>query len=194
MMDFRKPDTDWKNNAGSECPAFGVFAVTSNTVTGGKNILQGSQPSTTFSRSYAVNGEFPIAANGYGGAYTHGLVLVKYDTGTPAVGETWGPAPSQWTVKKGYPGFICMGIVSSTDKIMLARYDEPGIYLVKADADISKGSTGTCSLYYDNAGTETDTTINIADCKALGAAITSGKWATVQYINGVAFVGPWECS
>jgi hypothetical protein len=193
---FTSPFDDIRiyNDTNEELPQYGVARVTGINTVNDQKVVTVEKPSTTFGRLYLVNSGDDLAYQRVGVSKNRPVVKVLYDTGTPAIGETWGPAPSQWTLKKGYPGFLCLGIVDATSKIMLARYDEPGIYLVKADADISKGSTGTASLYYDDAGTETDTTINIADCKALGAAITGGKWALVQYINGVPIIGPFECS
>lgn len=63
--------------------------------------------------------------------------------------------------------------------------------IVKADAAIAKGASGTCSIYNN----EVDTTDNIT-ANALGAAISSGKWATAwqEEKSGEWFVAPWECS
>jgi type II secretory pathway component PulJ len=63
-----------------------------------------------------------------------------------------------------------------------------GAWVVKPDADIAKGSSGTCSVY---AG-EVDTTINVT-AKALGAAVKSGKWCTAWVDPaGHWYVGCWE--
>lgn len=193
---FSGPFDDLKiyNGTNEELPQYGVGKVTSLTTVNGEKVATVEKPDTTFSRLYLVNSGGDVAYQKTGISKNRPIVKVLYDSGTPVVGETWGPKPSQWTLSKGYPGFTILGIVDSTNKIALARYDEPGFYLVKADSTIAKGSSGTCSLYYDNAGTETDTTINISSCKALGAEVTSGKWAIVQYMNGVPYVGPWECA
>lgn len=63
-------------------------------------------------------------------------------------------------------------------------------FLCKADSSISKGSSGTVSLYHSHD--ETDSGIN-RTAKALGAAITSGKWAIYSRVAGVWYVSPWEC-
>jgi hypothetical protein len=193
---FSGPFDDIKiyNAENDEIPQYGIGRVTAISEVAGEKVVNLEKPSTTFSRLYLVNSGGDVAYQKTGISKNRPVVKVLYDSGTPAVGDTYGPKPSQWTVSKGYPGFVCLGIVDATSRIMLARYDEPGFYLVKADADIAKGSTGTASLYYDNAGTETDTTINISSCKALGAAVTSGKWCIVQYMNGVPYIGPWECA
>jgi flagellin-like hook-associated protein FlgL len=191
MTDFRQPDADWKNN-GSECPAFGVFAVTSNAVVGGKNILQGSQPSTTFTRNYAVNDEFVISANGYGGAFTHGLVRVLYDTGTPAVGETYGAKNGQFTVSKGYPGFTILGIVDSTNRIALARQESIDHLIAKPGSTVTKGSSGSFTVWLKSSGSWAASSYSIT-AEALGAECTSGKYAKLEFIAGYWIAGPLEC-
>lgn len=64
-------------------------------------------------------------------------------------------------------------------------------FICKPDSSISKGSSGTVSLYHRSS--ETDSTINLT-AKALGAAVTSGKWCTVTRVRGgQTYVLPWEC-
>lgn len=59
----------------------------------------------------------------------------------------------------------------------------------KADSTITKGSTGTFSIYNN----ETDTTDNIT-AKALGAQVTGAKWATAwqEEKSGTWYCGCWE--
>ncbi len=192
---FSGPFDDIKiyNNENSEMPQYGIGRVTAISEVGGEKVVNLEKPSSTFSRNYLVNSGGDVAYQKTGIAKNRPVVKVLYDTGTPAIGETWGPKSGQWTLSRNYPGFVCLGIVDADEKIMLARYDEPGIYLGKADSNISKGSTGTVSLWVGASGSETDSTINITGCSALGAAITSGKWVTVQYVNGVPYVGQFEC-
>jgi hypothetical protein len=61
--------------------------------------------------------------------------------------------------------------------------------IVQADASIAKGATGTCSVYV----AEVDSGMNIT-AKALGAAVTAGKWCTASNDpSGTWYVFPWEC-
>lgn len=63
----------------------------------------------------------------------------------------------------------------------------------KADSAISKGSTGTVSLWTHNGSSMVDTNQNVT-AMAWGAAITSGKIVAVHPgPNDMWFVGPWEC-
>jgi hypothetical protein len=63
-------------------------------------------------------------------------------------------------------------------------------FIGKPDADIAKGASGTISLWHRS--TEADSTIN-KTAKALGAALTSAKWVTVERISGQWYAGLWEC-
>jgi hypothetical protein len=63
-------------------------------------------------------------------------------------------------------------------------------FLCKADSSISKGGSGTVSLYHSHD--ETDSGIN-RTAKALGAEITADKWAIYSRVAGVWYVSPWEC-
>jgi len=193
---FSGPFDDIKiyNAENEELPQYGVGRVTAISEVAGEKVVNLEKPSSTFSRNYLVNAGGDVAYQKTGISKNRPVVKVLYDTGTPAIGETYGPKSGQWTLSAGYPGFVCLGVVDSSAKIMLARFDEPGFYLVKADSTIAKGSTGTASLYIGASGAETDSTINITNCRALGAEVTSGKWAIVQYMNGVPYIGPWECT
>lgn len=63
-------------------------------------------------------------------------------------------------------------------------------FLCKADSSITKGSSGTISLY--NSHNKADSGIN-RTAEALGAAITSAKWSIYSRVAGVWYVSPWEC-
>jgi hypothetical protein len=113
----------WRNDGGYDIGPFEVFAITDSVVVDGQAILVGEQPSSTFHVNYGVNGAHTVTANGGYGTYQPGPeVRIVYDTGTPAVGEEYGPKAGQGTLVKGYPS-ICtvLGIVDSENKIALVR-------------------------------------------------------------------------
>lgn len=68
--------------------------------------------------------------------------------------------------------------------------DDHKTVIGKADSNISKGSTGTFSVY--NNGSDTTDNLTVS---ALGAALTSAKWATAWYEekSGTWYGAPWEC-
>ncbi len=181
-----------KNNAAETIPAWSCAAIGTGSTIDGVYHPHASKPSTTFTRSYALTGgRDATTVDKVGVTFEAGLC--KYDTGTPAVGETWGPKPGQWTLSRYYSGFRCVGILDSTNKIALWEREEPPFYLCKADSSISKGSTGTASLYVGDSGSETDSTVNITSCKALWGAIATSKWCGVSFVNGVPYITQLEC-
>lgn len=77
---------------------------------------------------------------------------------------------------------------ADTRPLYIARVGDQ-TFIGKPDANIAKAASGTVSLWH--RGTEADSTIN-KTAEALGAAVTSGKWVTVQRIAGQWYVGCWE--
>ena len=61
-------------------------------------------------------------------------------------------------------------------------------YLGKPVNNIAKGVSGDVDIYAANEST----VLSTKSCKALGAAVTAGKWVIVSKIRGKFYVGPWE--
>lgn len=185
----------FENNTGSTVPGNSLLRVTGLTLSEGVPILAIAKASTTFGREWAVTANRDVPSGEFGVATLANLpVRLAYDsTQSPAAGETYGPKPDSFVSWENYPGFICLGIVDSTNHIMLATREEPPFYLCKADSSISKGSTGTASLYVGASGSETDSTVNITSCRALWGAIATSKWCGVSFVNGVPYITQLEC-
>lgn len=179
-------------------PSYGCFVADSVTCGNGFEVITAKRPSTSnlyTGKPFYLNGLIPRAYNEGGELQrprSSRIFKAAYDTGTPAIGEVWGPKPSQWTLSKNYPGFRIVGIDNASAKIALVE-PEPILTLHgKADSAISKGSSGTVSIWVGAGGSEVDSTINVT-AYARGAAISSGKIVGIHFINGVAYVFPWEC-
>lgn len=184
--------TKWSQYTCTEAPpAFSCVAITSLAVTNGEIVRTVAKPSTTFYRSYGVTSPFDVTLNGSmarGIVMTAGEMCVAYDSGTPAVDEIWGMKPGQWTVSKNYPGFRCLGIVDSTNKIMLA-VPEPILTLrAKADAAINANSSGTCSVYIGAAGSETDSTVNVTAYTKELPQLSTDELIEIRFVNGQAYI------
>ena len=67
--------------------------------------------------------------------------------------------------------------------------DEFYLRIGKPDANIAKGASGTVSLW--GGSPLADTGDNVT-AKALGAAVTSAKYVTLFYVEGVLYCGCWE--
>lgn len=180
------------NGTNNEMPQYGVGKVTSITTVGGEKVVTVEKPDTTFSRLYLVNSGDDLAYQAVGVSKNRPVVKVLYDTGTPAVGETYGPKPSQWTVSKGYPGFTILGIVDSTNRIALARYEPIDHLVSKPGSTVSKGSSGSFTVWLYLSGSWSASSLSIT-ATALGADCTSGKYAKLEWISGQWISGPLEC-
>jgi len=184
----------FKNVASETMPAYSVFWSDDSEDLGEKRCVNANKPTAdTFSRNLFISGGDEVKQDQWG-ALQHGpLYLLSYDTGTPESGETWGPKPDQWTASKNYPGFRCLGIYDGERKLMLATLEFQPFYLCKADSAISKGSTGTASLYVGASGSESDSTVNVESCRAKWGAIATSKWCGVSFVNGVPYITQLEC-
>lgn len=179
------------NSSGSTIPAYSVVLIGSSSAINGVEHSNLTQQSTTFSRNLGITVGLDIAASSQCG-YVVEAGFVKYGDSSVSPGDVIGPKPSSWVGWKNYPGFRVVQVIDSTNKIALVE-PEPILTLHgKADSAISKGSSGTVSIWVGAGGSEMDSTINVT-AYARGAAISSGKIVGVHFINGVAYVFPWEC-
>lgn len=62
------------------------------------------------------------------------------------------------------------------------------LYLGKTDAAISKGSSGTVSIWSGTPGSETDSTSNLTSCQNKFGDVASGKWVMVA-VNPFGITG-----
>lgn len=183
------------NTTGETVPGNSLLRVTGITTYEGVPVLDIAKASTTFGREWAVtsNRDIPAGESGIATLASFPVRLAYDSSETPATGDTVGAKPSSFLSWKGYPGFRVLDIVDSTAHLMLAVREEPPFYLCKADSSISKGSTGTVSIYTMG---EVDTTINVT-AKALVLAIPGSKWAQfVPYKTSTydGLIYPGECS
>ena len=189
----------WKNANSSSCPPFGVIRIVSFDTD--SDTFSGDQPNTTLQRLYLVNGPRTVAYNGFGRAtwlispkQQPAWSTVAYDNtdGTPAIGEEWGPVPSQWTVRKYRPGLLMLGVEDSTSYHAKAVQSITHSLLGKTDASHAKGASGTVSVWVGTAGSETDSTINVTAYNRF-AAVASGKWVHLTATNGQWYLDAAEC-
>ncbi len=141
------PCTSLADSSASPIPAFGCVQVMGTVVTGGIASLQVTQPTGT-TGPFALNGAFAIPCCAGGSCTQDYPSVALYDTGTPAVGETWVPQAGQYTLTKGSTGtaggFIVEGIIDVANQTM---------WVVGAGGSGVGGGT-----------TETSTTTTIAPC------------------------------
>ena len=146
-----------KNVGGSTIGSREVCQV----VTGGdglsRSIVAVQQPSSTAGKSYCVNGPMPIPAGKFGRVCFGPVVLVAYDTGSPAVDDQFGWKASQGTVSTGSnPLFSVMRVVDSTNKLLLGVVTGgTSLIPIELKGDLSGTSSTTAyRLIDDGSGNE----------------------------------------
>ena len=163
-----------------------------------RSIVAVTQPDSSLGQVYVVNGPTAMAAGKFGRVCFGPVVLVKYDTGTPAIEDSYGPKSGQGTVTKNYPATcIFQRIVDSTNKLMLARLKPIDRLIGKLDGSLSQGSYATVSVWAGVGNSEADTNWNVTAydwlMKSGATAIASGKKVLCTLINGVWYVTEAEC-
>ena len=182
-------------------PAYAIMAVTGvQTLSSGEVLPKIGKPSTTFRRSYLVNGSAEVAASSAGSYQDAEIIKVAYDTGSPALDEGWGPKAGQWTLTKNYPETcLVIGVADSTKKLLLARVHPIDRILGKLAGSISQGQSATVNIWGGAGGSETviaSLTLSARDwlMKSGSTAIASGKKVVVTWINGIAYIEEAECA
>jgi hypothetical protein len=180
------PDVCVNDNA-SDAPAFSILPI----VTPGGQLLgaddndvaiKADKASSTAPALCAIVGPVAIRAGKPGKCNASGgLVLFAYDTGTPALGDKYGPKSGQWTATKdGSPACItAIYVVDSTNKIALGFLSQSPSFSAwygSLDADLTAASpTGATISIYTGDPPGSDTTENLTGVACDGTWIGSGK-------------------
>jgi hypothetical protein len=189
-----------KNQSGYTAPANSVVAVTGVARDNGghtqrRNLLTVGQPDTTLRRGYLITGYASIPNNTVGLAFGFdGLMEAAYDSGSPTNGESWGPKPGQFTLSRGWPGFVVDG-VNGDNTLAVVRFEPIVQLLGKTTAPVSPNSTTTAYQIWtglqaseSNAGYSVPTAFN-----RTSASIPSGKFIRLTWMNNSWYIEPLEC-
>jgi hypothetical protein len=193
------------NSSAETIPPFGVMKVT------GGGVMASGAPYLTCAKpdgsgtTYAVNSARQVASHKWGQANVAGWARVAYDSGTPAVGESWGAKSGQWTATKGPFDAIIYGVVDATHKIAFGLLQKAtgGIVSGVLDGALNAGSSATLSVWELAAGQtdwvshSADTTRDVivyAPAVFRSGTIAAGKWVeAMQDAQGVWRVRWAEC-
>ncbi len=125
--------------------------------------------------------------------------MIAYDSGSPALGEGWGPKPGQWTLSKGFPcTTIVDGIWDATDKILQGSFGLIDTLLGKASGSITARSSttpgsGTLAIWCRIGSTLTDTTMTTTIYNMSQEAGTSGNYMQAKMIGGDFWLDVEDC-
>ena len=179
-----------KNSSGEEIPAFGCMQLAGFTVAADNSYAYDAVKPTRFGAQYqhVFNGPTPIPIGKTGVAVSGEMVAALYDTADGVVNplESLGPRSGSWKLRRNTGGFAS-GSALATEVVRVIS--QPLLSLIgKADSTISKGATGTVSIYWRNYGdsisTLTDTGVNVLAMNRY-AEVTSGKYVQMTWM-------PWE--
>lgn len=187
-----------KNSSGSVIPPFSVVLITTVAASDNEMLYTVRQPnasSTDFNwNGYLVTGPFAIGAGSSAEGLATDLVqpnYVRYDTGTPAISEVWGPKHSQLTLSKNYYGFEILGgnTTASGNNVTIAKWIGVHSVLGKTDGASTKGSgTVTVSVYAGAVNSDTDTSMNITGVGNEFADVATTKYVWVTRNGGVPYL------
>lgn len=184
----------FRNDYSGIIPRNAILRVTGAATVNGQAVITVDRPSTTFSRIYAINSAGPVP-NGGLGLCTFDAAYTTYDSGTPAFGESWGPAPNQWTLSKWYGGGTVIGDVVASSKLVLFKPEPINFIFGKLDGTLAVGSTADISIWFDSS---TDSTMNLNGkdwvMKTGATSIASGKKVFAHWANGIWWVTNAECA
>ncbi len=101
------------------------------------------KPNTDSDQSYMINSAMPVAASGFGLGTFDAPFRVAYDTGTPAVGEEWGPEDGSWTLVTDSGGYVVLGNIDTTAKTMLVKLSNVGPVLDEVKGQLKTAMTSS---------------------------------------------------
>ncbi len=189
-----------KNASGYTAPANSVVGVTGVARDAGghtqkRNLLTFERPSTTLRRNYFITGYADIANGSVGVAFGFdGPMEATYDTGTPANGEGWGPKPGQFTLSKGFPGFLVDGL-NADNSLAVVRIEPITELFGRTTATVAANSISSdYKIYTGAAGGEADSGFSPpAAYFVTSVAIPSGKKIHLWWTNNSWYAEPLEC-
>jgi len=157
-----------KTSTGSAVPAHSVVLITASTITNGEIVYTVRQPNSSASDfnwgGYLITGPAIGASTSYEGwACDASIPVLAAYTGSPTVGQIFGPVHGANTLAVGYYGFQIAGSTTTSAGINVVPVKWIGIHTVLGkvdDTDVSAGSTCTVSVYNGATGTS-DTSMNI---------------------------------
>lgn len=174
---------EFVNDSGEEIPAGAILRLSSGTLdtsyTGSDALRMGKPNAVGSQGQHYVNGLNRVGIGKRGLCCFQSLCLALYDSssGTPALGEAWGPNNGSWKLVKRIGGYKVVALPTNgqTAGLMVVRRAPWTYGYGVLDGDIAHGGSATVSVH-DSSG---DTTFNITvydeDFIGSGKEIVSGS-------------------
>lgn len=202
---LRHPWVRVKLGVATTVPPHSVVLITSSAITNNDvtyTVRQPNAASTDFNwNGYLITGPFEIGANtSYEGVATTATegALARYDSGTPAMKEVWGPKHGQFTLSKGYHGFEIIGSTTTSPSgtnVVPVRWIGVEEVLVKNETGsaIAAAASGSCNVYIGTAGSETDSGMDLTCYNRSTTSWATAKFGGASRMNGNSVYGmPWQ--
>jgi len=173
--------TPFKPNA--TVPVGGILVDANAETSDAESVVLAGRAITSFGQQPIwLNAGEEVASGNYGLCFRPSgkpVQVAFYATdGTPAAGDTWGPVPGQFTVRKGFPGFKCEAAGDTATGLVWAVMDlSEWIYALKLTADLAAASSAAVDVYYWTGSAYADSTLNgtVYAPHTLATTIPSGK-------------------
>ena len=171
------------NDSGSTIDPFSVFRVDGLHAVDGVQMLVAKQSNVYGSQySHYINGPTSVANHALGACFGLFPCLAAVN-GSPADGALVGPRSGSWKLELNTYGFKVIG---EANGLYIVERDPMLTFVGKFDSSVSKGSTGTVSIYYGTSSL-TDTTVNMSNVRAVSRAFT-----TSDFVNCSLVYGEWQ--
>lgn len=200
---FRHPWVRVKNGVATTIPPHSVVLITSGTITNNGMVYTVRQPnaaSTDFNwDGYLITGPFEIGAStNYEGLATEATepTLARYDSGSPAMKEVWGPKHGQFTLSKGYYGYQVVGSTTTSGGNNVVPVRWIGVHLVKGKVDDTNvNALATCTVSVWDGNRANDTSMEITGVVNPTSNLTgvNGKRCQVSFAGGTPELIFVEC-
>ena len=174
------------NNSGEVVPPHAVMEITESEIINGSVLLYIDFAGELFGVPYAINGKYEVPIGGYGLCYRNAPGPQRYESGSPAFGEGWGPKPGQWGLAKGYPATtIVDGIVADVDQVMIGSFCDVNNALIRFTAKVVNNITTILyRVYAGTVGSEIDAGFTVVPwAMNRTGARAIGDWAMLHRVN-----------
>jgi len=194
------------NNSSETVPRYGVMRIeTQGSQADEGHVIVCNKPNSTFSTLYAINLESDVASGypGVCGFLTDASPLgfdghyALYNTAaTPVVGQSWAPIADSWYLHQHGPGFGIIGSPIANEERVAVLQIPPAEILVKnaTGSDIAAASSGTFQVWGGVAGSESNSGQTLTAYNRTDIAFKNGKFGAAGFLNGQAYVVPFQTS
>lgn len=182
-MSLNNWEIPFKNTSGETIPPFAVLRITGSQTIGGRAILEAQKPNTYGSQwSHYLNGPMEVENTKFGSCTNIFPALADFGTGSIAQGELWGPRNNSWLLQENTGGFRIIDAAPDSGLAIVDRHPMM-VFYGKFTGSVSKGSTGTVTVYW--GGSSTSQTIS-------SVYAVSGAFTTSDYVNVYRINDRWE--